>query len=65
MKFTLFFDMGNAAFEDSPAEEVARILRAIADKVAGENDVPGFFQTIRDANGNDIGRYAAKTADYR
>ena len=45
----------NAAFEDANSE-CARILRRIADRLeAGESS--GCFQTIHDANGNDVGRW--------
>lgn len=58
-KFTAFITMGNSAFEDAPYSELARALRSIADTL--ENDGPsGFFETIRDINGNDVGRWAVK-----
>lgn len=60
MTFRMTFDMDNAAFEDDAAPfEVARILRQTADRIEREG-VPTHYQTIRDANGNDVGRYAAK-----
>lgn len=66
MKFTVSIDCGNAVFCDadepttqSAAPELARILRKIADDL--EAGAPfDFFQTIRDVNGNDVGRYAMK-----
>lgn len=61
MTFTLKFDMDNAAFEGGDFE-VVRILRAIADRVEREG-VPSHYQTVRDANGNDVGRYAAKEVE--
>lgn len=53
--FTLTFACDNAAFDQW--DEVARVLRAIADAVeetAVEDIQPG---TVRDANGNTIGSY--------
>lgn len=64
--FTVRIDCNNAAFVDyeeatyeSAAPELARILRKIANDIenGGQFD---FFQTIRDVNGNDVGRYALK-----
>lgn len=64
--FTVKIDCGNAAFCDydyptytSAAPELARILREIADQIEGGRQYD-FFQTIRDVNGNDVGRYALK-----
>lgn len=55
--FKLQFATSNAAFDDCPASEIARILRAVAHEVetgwiasAGGGNSP-----IRDANGNTIG----------
>lgn len=61
--FTVKFDTGNAAFEGADlAPEIARVLRNIAERV--ERDGPsGFFETVRDTNGNDIGRFALKNDD--
>lgn len=40
-------------------EELARILREIAREI--DNDgLSGFYETIRDMNGNDVGRFAIK-----
>lgn len=66
--FTVKIDCGNAAFTDprdgtvttdSAASELARILREIADQLDNGVDY-GWFKTIRDINGNDVGRYALK-----
>jgi len=50
--FTLKIDTGNAAFQDTPAYEVARILRELADRMQerGFENYP-----LRDANGNTVG----------
>ncbi len=60
-KFTISFSCENAAFDttDDPAQEereIARVLRDIADKVERGEEMM-FYQTIRDVNGNDIGRF--------
>lgn len=56
MNFTLSFTMDNAAFEDEPATESARILRDIAEKVeAGHGG-----GKIRDINGNSIGTWSVE-----
>ena len=60
--FTVSMNTDNAAFDDDHNSEVARILRAIADKVESHG-CSGFFETIRDINGNDVGRYAIKNDD--
>ncbi|MBX6192200.1 MULTISPECIES: hypothetical protein [Pseudomonas] len=61
--FTVRFDTDNEAFDGAGRDyEIARILRAIADKVEGFG-CSGFFETIRDINGNDVGRFALKNAD--
>ena len=64
--FTVKIDCGNAAFTEydyptytSAAPELARILREIADQIEAGRQYD-FFQTIRDINGNDVGRYALK-----
>ena len=44
-------ETGNAAFEDAPASEIARILRKLADQFEDGQ----FSQTIRDVNGNRCG----------
>ena len=57
--FQLAVKMENDAFESSQGEEVARILRKIADTVEREALlVPGHC-SIRDYNGNNVGTYEA------
>ena len=60
MKFIMRFDMNNAAFEDNPAREVARILYAAAQAIESADSVPEYFTNVRDENGNVVGAYAAK-----
>lgn len=51
---------GNAAFEDQPGNEVARILRNLADafeqEFAGEATLEGGDFRLMDANGNCTGQ---------
>ena len=69
--FTVKIDCGNAAFcdeagnvtNDSAAPELARILREIADRIEAGTDY-GWFKTILDVNGNDVGRFAMKPGKY-
>lgn len=54
--FFLSINMGNAAFDDAPITELARILRDLADRLeSGDADYDG--ASILDVNGNTIGRY--------
>lgn len=55
--FQIQFKTDNAAFEDSPASEVARILREVADKI---EDGASFEGRVRDCNGNTIGSFELK-----
>lgn len=61
--FTVALTADNEAFGEDPAHEVTRILRAIADRIDREG-LSGYFETILDANGNDVGRFALKPASY-
>ena len=52
--FRLTFETDNAAFEaDLKSEEIARILRAIADKVEDNRD----GGKVMDSNGNAVGSW--------
>jgi len=51
-KITIVIETGNAAFDDSPATEVGRILKDLADKFQYSGVVIG---TLRDINGNRVG----------
>jgi hypothetical protein len=55
--FKIEFETGNAAFEDSPGYEAARILRQIADKLEGSIQ----SGKVMDANGNTIGKWELET----
>ncbi len=52
--FQIHISTDNAAFEDD--SEIPRILRKIADDIDNGRDI-SMFQTILDANGNNVGRY--------
>lgn len=53
-KFRLSIDTGNAAFEDGAAQEVARILRELADRIEGRACLPDAVRLF-DINGNHVG----------
>ncbi len=53
--FKAEFDTDNAAFDDAPASEAARILREIARKIEQGEDLGG--GKIKDVNGNTIGHW--------
>ncbi|WP_306017582.1 hypothetical protein [Oceanicaulis sp. MMSF_3324] len=60
MAITIHFKTGNAAFEDNPQAEIARVLRALADTIEADSgpDESGEFYAgwkVRDLNGNAIG----------
>jgi len=59
MIFTVAVDTRNAAFDPDPTPEIARILRAVADRVEKGEDCSHYL-TIFDVNGNDVGRFALK-----
>ena len=50
--WTITIETGNAAFDDSPATEVARILRDLA-AVFARQGIPG--EKLYDYNGNPVG----------
>lgn len=51
--FKLELETGNAAFDDCPITEAARILRDIADNLESGSQIGG--GPARDANGNRVG----------
>ena len=53
-KITIEFETGNAAFEDSPTEEIALILERLAKKFRSDGDLDG--NPVQDTNGNTVGR---------
>lgn len=59
--FVAKFALDGAAFEDGQGAELARVLREMADDVESwPVDRPSFYQSIRDENGNTVGRYGIK-----
>ena len=56
MKFTLDIDCENAAFEDNPNIEIARILEKLAINLRGDAAWKvGDTIRLRDINGNSVG----------
>ena len=49
--YTIIINTGNSAFDDNPNQEVARILRNMAQRL----DDIGFLPHPRDINGNTVG----------
>ncbi|MCA1841068.1 MAG: hypothetical protein LC723_12220 [Actinobacteria bacterium] len=60
MKFTLEITCDNAAFDENPFPEVARILREAARKVDDGLVKIGQEQPLRDVNGNRVGSFVMK-----
>lgn len=58
MKLVIEIELGNAAFEDAPGVECARILRELSDTLEhwGPEFSPRQCETLRDVNGNKVGR---------
>lgn len=52
-RFTLTIETDNAAFDDAPASEIARILRQLANDMEQDGAPPSRF--LFDANGNRVG----------
>jgi hypothetical protein len=63
MRFEVKIKCDNAAFEDAPASEVARILRELAERIAPPSVFYG-HANLCDANGNVVGhaRFIGKGA---
>lgn len=55
--FNLSIETENAAFEESPAAEIARILRGVAARLESSGLPDSEGRPINDANGNRVGRY--------
>jgi len=56
VEFEMKFYSSNAAFEENPSAEAARILREIADDVAAATTY--CEGNVRDINGNTIGSFS-------
>jgi len=55
MNFTLSINLENDAFQGRATDEIAHILRAVADYLERSQD--GEHNTIRDSNGNACGSF--------
>lgn len=55
MKLTISMDLDNAAFKDDGADEVARILTSIGERIPDPLDQTGGALDLHDANGNHVG----------
>lgn len=56
MKFTIEIECSNAAFEDYPVVEIARILEEQVKKLRRENMYPhSWSDSLYDINGNKVG----------
>lgn len=53
--FNVVFSTTNDAFADEPGQEIARILRDLADKIEENGLVEDVVQRIRDINGARVG----------
>jgi hypothetical protein len=54
MKLKITIEMDNAAFEDAPATEAARILRGLANDIE-DGVIVGDNYRLGDINGNKVG----------
>lgn len=61
-RFTVTISTENEAFQPSPIEELARILSEISLEIQ-KCGLSGFYETIFDINGNDVGRFGIKNED--
>jgi hypothetical protein len=57
--FKLTINLDNAAFDEAPGEELARILEGVAPHLRARDFSRGVLRvcTLRDANGNTVGDY--------
>ncbi len=60
-ELTIEMSLDNAAFEDDPAPEIARILRQLADKLEGRGIDDEIL--LWDINGNRVGKAVITTDD--
>lgn len=59
----LRIECGNAAFSDHPGEEIARIMRALADKMQSAQPGDELSGVVRDINGNFAGEWTLDLSD--
>lgn len=55
MKAVIEINMDNAAFEEVPGVELARILRELAGRLDESGEVEPGYRNLRDINGNGVG----------
>lgn len=55
--FQVLIELDNAAFDPEPANELARVLELIAERLRERTDSPEGAGLVRDVNGNTVGRY--------
>lgn len=55
MKYEVHIGMDNAAFEDAPGDELARILRYLADQLDARPGLLSEPVRLYDVNGNRVG----------
>jgi hypothetical protein len=63
MEFTLTINCDNAAFEEHPPTEVARILRGLAERLEGLLIDAPFSGNLVDSNGNGVGGFEMAIAE--
>ncbi len=62
LKFKLQLSCDNAAFDETPATEIARCLRDVASRME-RGELCNVYRDIRDVNGNVVGQFALKPAN--
>lgn len=60
MTITITLSTENAAFENHAGEEIARILKELAQQIGGWPGRSDFTLEIRDFNGNRVGKCVAE-----
>lgn len=60
MEFNLTMNMDNAAFEETPGQELSRILKRLASGLLDITPADELTGNIHDINGNKIGTWGIK-----
>lgn len=55
MQALININLDNEAFQDNEAQELARVLRFLADDIV--KGVAGDYKPLRDLNGNRVGKF--------
>jgi hypothetical protein len=63
LTFALTLECENAAFENDPSAEVARILRKLADTLDTDTLREGRICRLHDSNGNFVGKAVLASAE--